>query len=207
MLDRGMDHVIAVMSKKGGVGKTASALHLAAHAGMAGHRTLLIDGDNQQFARGWIRSEVPFDLMDVEAGIPVMDGYDVVVIDAQGGLPDEDVRVLGELATTVLLPCVPEWQSVRGMADAAQMLDEAGVDGGKIRVLLTMDLRQGQATADARAELEGAGLRVLGATIRNSVAVRHASTAGTLVQRVPGVAGKMVFEDYRQAARELGLIG
>lgn len=195
------------MSKKGGVGKTTSALHLAAHAGMAGHRTLLIDGDGQQFARGWIRSEVPFDLLDVEEGIPVMDGYDVVVIDAQGGLPEDDVRALGELATAVVLPCVPEWQSVRGMAATVEMLEEAGVDLDKVRVLLTMDLRQGRATADARAELEAAGLRVLGTAIRNAAAVRHASTAGTLVQRVPGVAGKMVFEDYRQVSRELGLIG
>ncbi|MCD0155958.1 ParA family protein [Deinococcus sp. 6GRE01] len=195
------------MSKKGGVGKTTSALHLAAHAGMAGHRTLLIDGDAQQFAIGWIRSEVPFDLMDVEAGIPVMDDYDVVIIDAQGGLPEEDVRALGELATTVLLPCVPEWQSVRGMAATVEMLDEAGIDPEKVRVLLTMDLRQGKATAEARAELEGAGLRVLATAIRNASAVRHASVAGTLVQRVPGVAGKMVFEDYRQVSRDLGLIG
>lgn len=195
--------VVSVLSRKGGVGKTASAIHIAAHLGYLGRRTLLIDGDEDEYATGWVRSEVPFDVMTTEDGIAAMDGYDAVVIDAQGGLPAEDVQALGEISNVVLVPCVPEWQSVSGMTRTAAMLVEAGVPLSRMQVLLTMDMRAGDAADEARATLEAQGLSVLTPTIRNTVAFRHAALAGVLVQRVPGVAGKMAWEEYRAATREL----
>jgi chromosome partitioning protein len=38
-------HVIAVANHKGGVGKTVTAVNLAAGLARAGHRTLLVDTD------------------------------------------------------------------------------------------------------------------------------------------------------------------
>lgn len=202
--------VLAVMSQKGGVGKTVSAIHVAGHLAALGKRTLLIDGDRERFALAWLRLDgadppvdAPYDALDVEAGIPAMGEYDAVVIDMQGGQPVDEVQALGELADVVLLPCVPEFQSVRGMAATVQLLEEAGVPLDKVRVLITMDVRQGRAADEARADLEDAGLTVLARTIRNTTAFRHASTSGVLVHRVPGVAGKMAWEDYRAVTREL----
>lgn len=211
----GMDPwVLAVMSQKGGVGKTTSAIHIAGHLAALGKRTLLIDGDREGFALAWLRVEggqenpdVPFDALGIDAGIEAMPGYEAVVIDMQGGQPVDEVQAVGELASVLLLPCVPEFQAVRGMTATTQLLAEAGVPLERVRVLLTMDVRQGTAAEDARTALEAGGLTVLKRTVRNTVAVRHAALAGTLVHRVPGVAGKMASEDYRAVTRELLEVG
>jgi chromosome partitioning protein len=53
--------VVALASLKGGVGKTTSAVHIAAHLAFAGERVLLADGDRIRTATAWGRSgNLPF---------------------------------------------------------------------------------------------------------------------------------------------------
>ena len=44
---------VLVASSKGGVGKTTVVTHLAAHAALAGRRTVLVDADPQGSSTRW----------------------------------------------------------------------------------------------------------------------------------------------------------
>src|SRR3546814_16571474 len=57
---------IAIISQKGGAGKTTLALHLAAAAEASGHTALVIDLDPQATAIQWAswRQAVPPDVLD-----------------------------------------------------------------------------------------------------------------------------------------------
>ena len=194
---------IAVLSRKGGVGKTTSAIHLAAHLAVQGHDTLLIDGDDRAYATTWVSSgELPF-TVDGVGGLMRVGEFGAVVIDSQADPSEQEISTLGRNVSHIVLPTVPEAQSINGLAQTVAVLDRAGVPRDRLAVLITMDTRVGSATAEAREAQAGQGLRVLNRTIRDTVAFRHASGQGVLVGKVGSPAGRLAWADYGDALREL----
>lgn len=194
---------IAVISRKGGVGKTSTAIHFAAHLGAAGHRTLLVDGDDRAYASTWARAgDMPFEV-DGVGGLMRAGEYEAVVIDSQADPSEQEISTLGRNVNHIVLPTIPEAQSVNGLAQTVAVLDRAGVPRERAAVLITMDTRVGPATQEAREALEAIGLRVLRQTVRDTVAFRHASGQGVLVQQVKSTQGKMAWLDYEAALQEL----
>jgi chromosome partitioning protein len=85
-MDMQSPHVIAIANQKGGVGKTAISVNLAAGLTRSGYRVLLVDADPQSNSFKWFRRRVdslpmPYTIVggaqqDINRHIPVL---------AQGG--------------------------------------------------------------------------------------------------------------------------
>lgn len=198
---------IAVMGRKGGVGKTSTAIHLAGHLGALGQRTLLIDGDDRQYATGWVRAApegkpMPFEV-DGIGGLMRAAEYDAVVIDSEADPSEAEIGTLGRNTHVIVLPVVAERQAVDGLRQTVRTLDASGAPRARVRALLTMDTRRGSVTREAREGIEALGVTVLASTIRNTTLFRDASNDGVLIWRQPGGPPKMAWEDYRGVLREL----
>ena len=99
---------LAVISQKGGAGKTTLAIHLAVAAEMAGKQTALIDIDPQASAASWgdsrekptpaVVSTQPSRLDKVLAAACTT-GADLVIIDTA---PHELVKLAGKRASVIL---------------------------------------------------------------------------------------------------------
>ena len=107
---------VLVASSKGGVGKTTIATHLAAHAALSGHNTVLIDADPQGSSMRWAQRR-----SQMESAVLALDGSrrhksvwnsvpaDVgqVVVDGAAGAMGRDLEVWLDNADAVVVPVLP----------------------------------------------------------------------------------------------------
>lgn len=183
--------IIAVVSQKGGAGKTTVALNLAAAFAAEGKRILLVDADPQQTAQDWaaIRATPPpFQVVGLakpvlHRDLPKMAAdYDHVVID---GAPRnyEVARSAVAAADLVLIPVQPSgadfWASretvslVKELRNFKELQKSAFVVSRKIgRTVLGRDM------ADALAEFD---IPILRAGTTQRVVYAEALTGGTTV--------------------------
>ena len=128
--------IIALANIKGGVGKTTSAVHLAACLQLEAP-TLLLDGDDTRNATAWsLKGEgFPFKVASIEEGAKLSRHYEHTVIDT-GQKPSEDeLRALMRGSDLLIVPAVPAGLDNDGLALTINTLRNMGSDS--FRVLLT----------------------------------------------------------------------
>jgi ATPases involved in chromosome partitioning len=194
--------VIALMSQKGGAGKSTLALHLAAEAAVSLHRILLLDLDPQGNLVGWAqrRGERPPDVEGVHPSSLARvletargEGYDRVFLDT-APTADRTTMLAAQSADLVVVPCRPAQFDLDAM-DATlatlKMLARPAV------VVLNAAPVRSRITAEARELLTGKGALVAPVVVHQRVALQHCLTTGqTAAEYDPGCT----------AAREVGLL-
>ncbi len=132
-------HTIAVLGQKGGVGKSTTAVHLAAAAHLAGFRTLLIDCDRQGSVSWWNTrraddsrlSGLVVSKLDEAVGVAryreLGAPYDVVILDGPPALGDIS-RSAAKYANTVVMPVQPGAFDLVATRKTLDLLTEADRD-------------------------------------------------------------------------------
>lgn len=194
--------IITVAGFKGGVGKTTTAVHLAAH--LERHApTMLVDGDSNRSASLWSSHErLPFRVYPEGQAMKYSRQFEHIVIDTGARPSSEELQDLVGGCDLLVLPTNPEAMSLDALLQTTEALQTIG---GRYRILLTLvpppPSREGE---EARALLEGEGLPVMQASIRQTSAFRHASAQGVPVYGVRASrSAKTAWLDYEAAAREI----
>lgn len=197
--------IYAVVNTKGGVGKTTTAVHLAAMLARKG-ATLLIDGDPQASAASWAAwrreaARAPSPTTTVLAGKAILSegrslaaNYKHTVVDA-GGRDSPGMRAALLLADRAIIPIGASNLDAAAMDDLLTIVDDAKQFNEKlvVHVLLTRIDPRTKDTGEMLAYLEEKGLRVLKAKVCERVAVRRAVGEGAIVQEI-GKDGNAVAE-------------
>jgi chromosome partitioning protein len=96
--------ILTITAFKGGVGKTTTAVHLAAYLNQKAP-TILIDGDLNRSAMLWASHEkLSFPVVDEREGLKASRQYDHIVIDTPARPDAEEIKSLGRGCDLLLLP-------------------------------------------------------------------------------------------------------
>jgi len=180
--------VYTVTSDKGGVGKSTTAVHIAAYLSRLAP-TLLVDGDAIKTSVKWSRKGngggLPFKVATHAQMVSHIRDHTHVVIDTEGNPTDDELKDLAESCDLLIIPAVPEGPANDGLIETLARLN--ALPRVKYRVLLTKvpprPKRDGELL---RAELEAAGVPTFRAEIPLLTAYERAYNAGVPVYGVKG---------------------
>jgi len=193
-------YTVAMLSQKGGTGKTTLALHLAVAAEKAGQRAVVIDLDPQASAAEWKDSrqgETPVVVPVPSTRLPQAvqaaqdGGADLALIDTAPYAGDVALAA-AEAADLVLIPCRAGILDLRAIGTTARVVKVAGKTA--YVVLNAVPPRASSILADARAAVAVHGLEVAPVALRQRAAYAHALTAGQTAQE---------YEPQGKAAEEM----
>lgn len=204
---------IAIISQKGGAGKTTLALHLAAAAQDAGRVALIIDTDPQATASQWAawRDDAPPEVIDsppprLAAKVEQASGQgaEMIVIDTPPHA-DSAARAAVEIADLVLIPCRPsafDLSAIQTTAKLVQLLRKPAF------VVFTAGSPNAPRVYQEAGELvESFGTPACPVQIPDRAAYRHASAEGkTVMETEPGgKAAQDIRQLYEWTCRQVGL--
>ena len=194
--------IVTIASFKGGVGKTTTAVHLAAYFANLSC-TLLIDGDPNRSATRWAtRGGLPFMVIDERQAAKYARKADHIVIDTQARPEQEDLEALADGCDRLILPCTPDALALDAIMLTVKALHQLGND--RYQILLTMiPPKPSKDGEEARLMLTDAGLPVLKSSIRRYTAFKKAALEGTLVSGVTDKKARIAWSDYHSLGKEI----
>jgi chromosome partitioning protein len=204
---------IAIISQKGGAGKTTVAIHLAAAAQDAGQVSLIIDTDPQATASQWAawRQDQPPEVIDsppprlsAKVAQAVGQGAEVVVIDTPPHA-DSAARAAVEVADLVLIPCRPsafDLSAIQTTAKLVQLLRKPA-----FVVFTAGSPNAPRVYAEAGELVDSYGTPPCPILVPDRAAYRHASAEGRTVMELEpaGKAADEIRDLYKWTCRQLDM--
>lgn len=194
--------IVTVTSFKGGVGKTTTAIHLAAF--LQGHaETLLIDADPNRSASNWAsRGELPFPVIDEWHPDVLSAEFQHIVIDTQARPTQEDLATLAANCNLLVLPTTPDILALDALVLTVNYLQ--GIQSARYRILLTaIPPKPSKAEEEVRSLLAEAHLPVFQQGIRRYAVFQKAATDGVPVYAVKNSKAEAAWQDYEAVGHEI----
>jgi chromosome partitioning protein len=198
---------LAIVSQKGGCGKTTLAVHLATYARQQGLHPALVDLDPQSSACKWNarRGENDAHSPKLDAiqstadqlahlkKLAIENAIELLILDTAPHA-NREAALAVQLADGVLIPCRPATFDLDAMISTLEIVRATGKPAA---IVLNAARRGKRKTAEAREALESIGATVLDTVVHDWVALEDALVDGRAVHE---------YDPQGKAAEEVALL-
>jgi|RhiMetdeSRZDD1v2_1073273.scaffolds.fasta_scaffold15948_15 chromosome partitioning protein len=203
---------VAILSQKGGTGKTTLALHLAVEAERSGAAAVIVDLDPQASATSWsdlreqetpaVVSAQATRLAQVLATVEAH-GAALVFIDTAPHV-ESAALAAARAADLILIPCRP---AILDLKAIGMTIDLVRIAKTPAVVVLNAVPPRGPLTREAGEAVEGYGIPLSPVSLGHRSAFVHALTAGATAQEYEphGKAAEEVTKLYTWICRHVGM--
>lgn len=202
---------ICVLGLKGGIGKTTTAIHIAAYMQRFGE-TLLIDADKNGSALRWAdMGHLPFKVCNVEGSIKHVRKAEHIVSDTKARPEREDIKAVAEEYDLIILPSPPRVLDLDALLKTRDILVKYGTN---YKALLTITppprKRPGgsQKTPsskekEARELLKTEEIPTFSSTIYQYTAIEKSPLTGVTVDKYEDSYSAVAWECYQNLGKEI----
>lgn len=196
--------IISIASSKGGVGKTVSAMTLAAYFNTLGP-TLLLDGDKTRNATTWAKrggESFPFRVAPAEHAAKLARDFIHVVIDTGQGPSNDDLETAAGVGDLLIIPTVPDGTDTDGLMITIAALQKIGATNFRVLLCRVAPDAAREATA-LREGLTEMGVSVFETQIPRFKAFGRAATQGLIVNAVDDPNASRAWDAYVAVGKEI----
>ena len=201
---------LAILSRKGGTGKTTIAVHLSVAAAQAGYTTALIDLDPQASAVSWSDkrvAETPVVISAHAARLPDLlqkaeeNGVNFAIIDTAAHA-ETSALAAARAATIALIPCRPASLDLLAIGATVDVVKLAKVPAC---VVFNGTPARGRLTDEARSAVEAYNVPCAPCSIGHRIAFVHALIDGLTAQEAEprGKASREVHALYQYISNQM----
>lgn len=199
--------IITILSFKGGVSKTTTAVHLAEHLSKRrGRKVILGDGDLNRTALNWFQRGQSH---GIDVGFTVFDGdedpphdYTDLVIDTPARPDDEEVIRLAKFSDFLVIPTNPAPGAIEASIGTLSRLRT--IDPNQYSVLLTLvPPKPSRRGSQAKEVLKQTDIPTFKGMIQRRDAFMDAELEGVTVGLLKGKAALSASDSYAAVGQEL----
>ena len=194
--------VITVASHKGGVGKSTTAVHLAAYL-QDYAPTVLVDSDPNRSVCGWaVNGTLPFEVIPLHQAARRTREFEHIVVDTNAGLRPDELKEIVEGCDLLVIPTTPDALSYQSLILTVDVIDK--IKDAKYKALLTIiPPRPSRDGDEMRVELENHGVPLFKTGIRRFIAYSKAALQGVLVHQTSDPRAQDAWADYLSLGKEI----
>lgn len=193
--------LIAIVSLKGGVGKTTTAIHLSSYL-QTDQPTLLIDADRNRSALVWAKEDnLPFTVASLAGSAGLIPKHKHIVTDMKAGPEEDELIDLAQGNDLIIIPTTPNHLDLDATIKAVEFFKKHNINNYKI-LLTKVDSRTINSKT-AKQFLTKENIPLFKTEIPLLIAFERASQNGKTVKDYSDFRAKQAWKQYTAVGKEI----